>query len=171
MEPEFAPQYSPKERTRRLLLHGVIGVLIAAALYWWAVPRFRAFSADAACESIFGVSGSTVLIYGALVGAPLTAAILIILFTARQSIETIATRRYPPPGRKVYRRVKVKKGWRAIAIALIPAMLITYLGVLGSQGLQTASRLTRDTQQSAQCDTQGAKQSAGDRRPIERKRR
>lgn len=159
MEPEFAPQYSPKERRRRLLLHGVLGSLVGAAVYWWALPRFRSFSADAPCEAIFGVPGSTVLIYGAFVGAPLAAAILIVMLTARQSIETIATRRYPPPGRKVYGRVKIKKGWQAVAFALIPAMFITYLCMLSSQGMARAARMARETQQSAECETRSNNQA------------
>jgi len=170
MDSEFAPQYSPKERRRRLLVHVVIGTLLGAAVYWWALPRFRSFSTDAACESIFGVPGSTVLMYAAFVGAPLTAAILIVLLTARQSIETIATRRYPPPGRKVYRRVKIKKGWQAIAFALIPAMFIAYLSVLGSQGMTRAAQLTREARQSAECDDDSNKQKAGARTPAPRER-
>lgn len=151
MEPEFAPQYSSKERWRRLLLHGVLCVLMAGAVYWWVLPRFRLFSADAACEAVFGVPASTVLIYGAFVGAPLAAAILIVMLTGRVSIETIATRRYPPPGRKVFGRVKVKRGWQAVAIALVPAMFITYLCVLSSQGMATAAQMARATQRSATC--------------------
>jgi hypothetical protein len=171
MQSDFAPQYSPKERRHRLLLHLVIGALLAAAVYWWVLPRFHSFSAAAQCELVFGVPGSTLLIYGALVGAPLAAAILIVLLTARQSIETIATRRYPPPGRKVYRRVKIKKGWQAIAFALIPAMFITYLCVLSSQGMTKAAEMARATQQSAQCDTKPNKQSADDQGTTKRGRR
>ena len=171
MEPEFAPQYSPKERRRRLILHVAVGTLLGVAVYWWVLPRFRSFSADAPCESIFGVAGSTVLIYGAFVGAPLAAAILIVLLTARQSIETIATRRYPPPGRKVYRRVKIKKGWQAVAIALIPAMFITYLCVLGSQGMTRAADLARQTRQAAECNASPNKQSASDQAVKKRDRR
>lgn len=171
MEPEFAPQYSIKERRRRLLLHVVIGTLLAAAVYWWVLPRFRSFWVDAPCESIFGVPGSTVLIYGALVGAPLAAAILIVLLTARQSIETIASRRYPPPGRKVYRRVKIKKGWQAIAFSLIPAMFVTYLCVIGSQGMTKAAEMARVTRQSAECGTSSNEQSAGDHKPTKRRQR
>lgn len=171
MQPEFAPQYSPKERRRRLLLHVVIGTLLGAALYWWALPRFRSLSPEAACETIFGVPGSTVLIYGAFVGAPLAAAILIVLLTARQSIETIATRRYPPPGRKVYRHVKIKKGWQAIAIALIPAMFVTYLCVLSSQGMTKAAELSRETWQAAECAADSNKPSADDRQPTKRRQR
>lgn len=171
MEPEFAPQYSPKERRRRLFLHVVVGTLLGVATYWWVLPRFRLFSADAPCEAIFGVPGSTVLIYGAFVGAPLAAAILIVLLTARQSIETIATRRYPPPGRKVYRRVKIKKGWQAVAIALIPAMFITYLCVLSSQGMARAVEMARETRQAAECNASPNKQSAGDQAVEKRDRR
>lgn len=151
MKPEFAPRYSPKERRRRLLLHGVLCALMLGALYWWALPRYRAFSNDAACEAIFGVPGSTVLIYGAFVGAPLAAAILIVMLTARYSIEAIATRRYPPPNRKVFGRVKVKRGWQAIAFALVPAMFVTYLCVLSSQGMTRAAGMSREVQSSAAC--------------------
>ncbi|WP_153067013.1 hypothetical protein [Steroidobacter cummioxidans] len=171
MEPEFAPQYSPRERWHRLLLHVALGTLLAAAVYWWALPRFRSFSADAPCELIFGVPGSTVLIYGAIVGAPLAAAVLIVLLTARQSLETIATRRYPPPGRKVYRRVKIKKGWQAIVFALIPAMFVAYLCVLSSQGMSMAARMARETRQSAQCDRNPSPPNAVERGPTKRERR
>lgn len=151
MEPEFAPQYSPKERRRRLLLHGVLGVLMAGALYWWALPRFRSFATDAPCEAIFGLPVATILIYGAFVGAPLAAAILIVMLTARSSIEAIVTRRYPAPGRKVYRRVKVKRGWQAVALALVPAMFITYLCVLSSQGMGAARQMARTMERSPEC--------------------
>jgi hypothetical protein len=164
MEPEFAKQYSPKERRRRLLLHGVVCLLLIGALYWWALPRYQSFSADAPCEAIFGVPGSTVLLYAAFVGAPLAAAILIVALTARSSMESIATRRYPPPGRKVFRRVKVKRGWQAIALALVPAMFITYLCVLSSQGMSTASRMAHETQQSAECHTDSNTRSRQPRR-------
>lgn len=169
MEPEFAPQYSPKERRRRLLVHVVLGTLMGGALYWWVLPRFRSFSDVAPCESIFGVPWSTVLIYGALVGGPMLAAVLIVLLTARQTIETIATRRYPPPNRKVYGRVKIKKGWQAIAFALIPAMFITYLCVLSSQGMETAARMARESQQSADCDPRS--KNKVERETPERRRR
>lgn len=159
MEPEFAPQYSPKERWRRLLVHGVLGALTAGAIYWWVWPHYQSYAADAPCEAVFGVPASTILIYGVFVGAPLAAAILIVLLTARQSIETIATRRYPPPNRKVYGRVKIKKGWQAIAFALIPAMFITYLCVLSSQGMTSAARMARETQQSAECGGPSSKQA------------
>ena len=151
MEPEFAPQYSPKERLRRLLVHGVLGLLTLGALYWWALPRYRSFLAEAPCETLLGMPGSTILLYGAFVGIPLAAAVLIVLLTARSSIEAIATRRYPPPNRKVFGRVKIKKGWQAIAFALMPAMAITYLCVLSSQGLTTATQMARDAQRSAVC--------------------
>jgi hypothetical protein len=156
MEPEFAPQYSPKERRRRLLVHGVLCALMVGALYW-ALTHFRSFSADAPCESVFGVPGSTILLYGGFVGLPLAAAVLMVFLTARSSILAIATRRYPPPGRKVYGRVKVKRGWQAVALALVPAMFITYLCVLSSQGMSTAAQMARETQQSATCGSQQPK--------------
>lgn len=168
MEPEFAPQYSPKERRRRLALHGVLCLLTLGALYWWALPRYRSFSADAACTSIFGVPGSTILLYGALVGIPLAAAVLIVMLTARASLETILTRRYPPPGRKVYGRVKIKRGWQAIAFALVPAMFITYLCVLSSQGMATAARMAREAQQSASCGAESKNQTREPRKESRR---
>ncbi|MDY6947364.1 MAG: hypothetical protein SXG53_16770 [Pseudomonadota bacterium] len=154
MEPEFAPQYSPKERLRRLLVHGVLGLLALVALYWWVLPRYRAFLAEAPCETLLGMPGSTILLYGAFVGIPLAAAVVIVLLTARSSLEAIATRRYPPPNRKVFGRVRIKKGWQAVAFALMPAMAITYLCILSSQGLSTATQMARDAQRSAVCGTE-----------------
>lgn len=163
MEPEFAPQYSPKERRRRLLLHGVLGVLTLGAIYWWALPRYRSFSVEAPCETLFDVPGSTILLYGGFVGVPLAAAVLIVLLTARSSIESIATRRFPPPNRKVFGRVKVKKGWQAIAFALMPAMAVTYLCVLSSQGITTAAQMARETQRSTQCNADSSIESPAPR--------
>lgn len=171
VEPEFAPRYSPQERRRRLLLHGVVCVLLLAALYWWAVPRFRSFVPDAPCEMIFGVPGSTVLLYAALVGAPMAGAILLVALTARSSIVSIATRRYPPPGRKVFRRVKVRRGWQAIAFALIPAMIITYLCVLSGQGMVTAAAMAREIDQSANCVDDGSRPAPQPGQRSERQRR
>ncbi|HEY0683453.1 MAG TPA: hypothetical protein VGD45_14055 [Steroidobacter sp.] len=159
MEPEFAPRYSPEERRRRLLLHGVICVLLFAALYWWALPRFRSFVPDAPCEAVFGVPASTVLLYAALVGAPIAGAILLVVLTARTSIHAIATRRYPPPGHKVFGRVKVKRGWQAVAFALMPAMVITYLCVLSGQGIRTAAQMAREIDRSADCAADRNKQA------------
>ncbi len=159
MEPEFAPRHSPEERRRRLLGHGVLGVLLLAALYWWAVPRFRAFVPEAPCEAILGVPASTVLLYAALVGVPLAGAILLVVLTARTSIHAIATRRYPPPGHKVFGRVKIKKGWQAVAFALMPAMVVTYLCVLSGQGMMTARQLSREIDRSADCSLNQSEQA------------
>lgn len=168
MEPEFAPRYSPEERRRRLLVHGVLCVLLAAALYWWVVPGFKAFVPDAPCEAVFGVPASTILLYAALVGAPLAGAVLLVVLTARTSIHAIATRRYPPPGHKVFGRVKVKRGWQAVAFALMPAMVITYLCVLGGQGMMTAHQLAREIDRSADCSSEQAPQRKRDRQPPTR---
>lgn len=164
MEPEFAPRYSPEERRRRLLMHGVIGVLLLAVLYWWVVPRFRAFVPEAPCEAIFGVPASTVLLYAALVGVPLAGAILLVVLTARTSIHAIATRRYPPPGHKVFGRVKVKRGWQAVTFALMPAMVVTYLCVLSGQGMMTAGRMAREIDRSADCSSEPNAQAPQRRR-------
>jgi hypothetical protein len=168
MDPDFAPQYSPKERRRRLLVHAVLGALMAGAVYWWVLPRVSALTADAPCETIFGVPASTVLIHGAFVGAPLAAAVLIVVLTGRWSIETIATRQYPPPGRKVYRRMKVKRGWQAVTFALIPAMFITYLCVLAAQGLPRAAQMAQTMQRSAECHVSSDIESTPPRAPSRR---
>lgn len=150
MKPEFAPQYSPEERRRLLILYSVLSVLLFGALYW-AVPRFRLLAVDAPCETIFGVPASTVLLYGLLVGAPLAAAVLLVAMTARASIYAIATRRYPPLGQKVFGRVKVKRGRQAVALALMPVMFVTFICLLSAQGMTLATRLARDVQRSVDC--------------------
>lgn len=133
-----------------------------------ALPRFRAFVPHAACETLFGVPGSTVLLYAALVGTPLAGAILLVVLTARASIASIATRRYPPPGQKVFGRVKVRRGWQAVAFALMPAMVITYLCVLSGQGMLTAATMAREIDRSANC---GTAESAQTSQPRESDRR
>lgn len=151
MEQEFAPQYSAKERRRLQIMYAVICVLMAAALYWWVLPRIRLLAVEAPCAMIFGVRGSAVLLYSALVGAPLMGAVFLVAMTARSSIHAIATRRYPPPGQKVFGRVKVKKGKQAVAMALVPAMFVTAICLLSIEGMHVANKMIRDVQRSVQC--------------------
>ncbi|MBL8270456.1 hypothetical protein [Steroidobacter sp.] len=168
MEPEFAPQYSPQERRRLQILYGVLSILMFGALYW-AVPRFRLLAIDAPCVTLFGIPGSTLLLYGALVGAPLVGAVLMVAMTARSSIYSIATRRYPPPGQKVFGRVKVKRGRQAVALALMPAMLVTLICLLSAQGMAVATRMSREVRQSAVCANDSERitpEAKSERRPT-----
>jgi hypothetical protein len=139
MEPEFAPEYSSSERWRLVGLYFLLMLAGYGAWKLWLLPRLLWFADNSQCQTVFGVSGTTVLFYGLFVGLPLAGAVLIATFTVGVSVRAIRTRRYPPPGQKVLQRTKVRKGWSAVALALAPLLVVTYFCGLAAWGAPHAA--------------------------------
>lgn len=146
MEPEFAPEYSAKERLHRLAVVLPLALGTAAAFQWWFIPLFRQFADNAHCRTLFGIPGEVVLFYGLFVGFPILLALTVCAMTIRSSLKTIQTRRYPPLGEKVFRRTKVRTGWRAVAIASAPIVLVLYLFGMAAWGYGPATELIKKGQ-------------------------
>ncbi len=144
MEPEFAPEYSTRERWRLIGWYSLLMLAMVAASKLWLLPRFAWFAANSQCQTVFGIPGTTVLFYGLFVGLPLGAAVLVAAFTVGISVRAIRSRRYPPPGQKVLRRTRVRKGRHAIALALTPLLAVICLCALATWGAtQAAQQLNR----------------------------
>lgn len=142
-EPEYAPQYSARERW----LHALIGIgsaaVILAVCKWWAFPELRMFAQTAHCRTILGIPGTSVLMYGVFVGLPLAASISIAAFVAPLAIRSIRMREYPPPGVKVHGKVKVRKGPSARLAVIRDLLAPVALGCIAVWGGFQASELTR----------------------------
>lgn len=139
MEPEFAPEYSSSERWRLIGL--CFSLMLAGYGVWklWLLPRLLWFADNSQCQTVFGISGTTVLFYGLFVGIPIAGAVLIAIFTLGVSVRAIRTRRYPPLGHKVFHRTKVRKGWPAVALALVPPLFVIYFCGLAASGVPLAA--------------------------------
>lgn len=140
MEPEFAPEYSTRERWRLVGLYSLLMLAVYGASKLWLLPRLAWFAANSQCQYVFGVSGTAVLFYGLFVGLPLGAAVLYAAFTVGISVRTIRSLQYPPPGQKVLRRTRVRKGRPAIALALAPLWVVASLCGLAAWGATQAAR-------------------------------
>lgn len=135
METEFAPEHTSKERWQRLVIVAPLVLGSYALCQWWFFPWLRAFSERAPCETVLGAPGLSVLFYGLFVGMPLFLAFMVGIALVPASWRAIKTRRYPPPSQKVYRRTKIKTGWRAVALALVPIVLVAYLAGVAAWGV------------------------------------
>lgn len=130
MEPEYAPQYTFKERLRHIAVLLPIGAGLYLAYEWWFLPNLRAFSDHAVCEVVFGVSGLSILLYGLFVFMPLSFGIVTAGVYLPTAVRSIKTQRYPPLGKKVYRPTRIKTGRRAVASALAPLVIaVVFIGI------------------------------------------
>lgn len=129
-EPEYAPQYSKAERLRRLFIALAITLPIFAFLQFIFFPWLRDFSANAACRSLWGMSGHHIVFYGTFVGIPLLIFIGAGISLLPDILRIMASGQYPPPGRKTYHPTRIRRGSRAILIAwLYTALLLFALGL------------------------------------------
>jgi len=142
-EPEYASQYSTRERWRHVLIGIPAAAVILAVCKWWAFPELRMFAQTAHCRTVLGIPGTSVLMYGVFVGLPLAASISIAAFEAPLAIRSIRMREYPPPGVKVHGKVRVRNGQSARLAAIRDLLAPTALGCIAVWGGFQASELAR----------------------------
>lgn len=138
MDPEFAPEYTTKERIRRIVTAVPLALCFYAISKWWLFPQLSSLARHAECVTVFGIPGVSALFYGTFVGVPITAALVMGALIVPSSWMALRTHRYPPPGTKVYRRTRIKTGWRAVAAASVPLILIAAMVGLGIWGFGPA---------------------------------
>lgn len=143
MEPEYAPQYTLKERLRHIAVLLPIGVTFYLLYEWWFLPKLRAFSEHAGCENVFGMPGPSVLFFGVFVFIPLLFALVTAGVFLPTAVRAIKTRRYPPPGKKVYRPTRIKTGSQAIASSVTPLVLVLFLIGVAVWGYGQASQILK----------------------------
>lgn len=115
---EYAPQYSLRERIRRAIVGVVCLSIFFAVWQWWALPEWSEFARTAHCRTVWGISGSSVVMYAIFVGAPLAIAISLGAITVPLALRSIRARQYPPPGKKVLGKVRIRTGRKALVSAV-----------------------------------------------------
>lgn len=144
MTQEYAPQYTTRERLRRLAVCLPLGLGGYALCQWWLFPRLKTFAEHAQCVTVLGMPGSQALFYGIFVGMPLFLAVVMTAVFMPSAVGSIKTRRYPPPGEKVYRPTKIKTGRRAVAASLVPlAVALLFLCIAGWGYVQASQIIAR----------------------------
>lgn len=127
---EYAPQYSQRERIRYAIIGVVCFSILFAVTEWWAFPQWRMFVQTAHCRTVLGVPGIDVMLYAVLVGVPLIAVLSVAAIIVPSALRSIRARQYPPPGQKMFAKVRVRTGRSAImmgssaltVVALLPAI-------------------------------------------------
>jgi hypothetical protein len=148
-EPEYAPTYSLEERVKYTLISLAIAGAVIFVCNFVLFPRLLMLINHVECQTVYGVSGVAVVMYMAFVGIPLAAAAATAPFILPLALGAIRTRQYPPPGRKVLRKVKIQRGPAAVrmgwfALSFVPFFLA--LAVWGSFQAASISRLAAGTQ-------------------------
>lgn len=115
--PQYAPQYTRAERLRKVVPMGALALLAIFLLHTFFFPWFNEFSANAHCRSLWGISGTTVVFYSALVLVPILVFIFVALSIVPRALKILASGQYPPPGEKTYHLTRIRTGLAAQAIA------------------------------------------------------
>jgi hypothetical protein len=139
---EYAPRYSLQERIKRAIVGVVCLSILFAVCKLWAFPQWREFAQTAHCRTVLGMSGSSVMLYFTFVALPLAVAIFVGATLLPSALRSIRARQYPPPGKKVLGKVRIRTGRRAIVSAagdLASIAVFVALAVLG--GLQVSAIL------------------------------
>ena len=143
---EYAPEYTPAQRLRIVVLGLVAGALVLAVCQFWLFPLLRAFAPAAHCRTVFGFSGVAVLFHGVFVGLPLSSALLVAVLLGRRGMKVLREGRVPPSGEKVFRRTPIVRGMKAKALgwvqllAAVPLLGLAVWGVFQAQALVAQAR-------------------------------
>lgn len=138
---EYAPEYTPAQRLRIVVLGLVAGALVLAVCQFWLFPLLRAFAPAAHCRTVFGFSGVAVLFRGVFVGLPLSSALLVAVLLGRRGMKVLREGRVPPSGEKVFRRTPIVRGVKAKALgwvqllAAVPLLALAVWGVFQAQAM------------------------------------
>ena len=140
---EFAPLYSTRERIRLVAIMGaaVIGFYLFGE--FWLEPFVFRYAQFANCYQYGAFNGVEVLWYSGLVGLPLSVTVVFAIMLVPGSLRAIRARQYPPPGEKVLRPTRYRRGGQALILPVVQLFIILFmLGVSVLGGLQ-AHEMTR----------------------------
>lgn len=142
---EFAPEYSKKEKIERTLLALLLGILGLIANQKWLMPLWIWFVATAHCHSVGSFSGYELLWQILFVWIPLSSALITGIIIVPLSIKALVQGQFPPIGYKVYKPTRIKRGWRAINIALIYMLPVIAFLAIGAWGSEKAKLMPKES--------------------------
>ena len=99
--PEYAPQYSRREKIRKLATFAALLLALALAWQFCFLPWFNDLAAHSDCRTL-----------------PLLLASLMALFVLPLAWRVLRSRQYPPLGEKTLCRTRIHRGTDALAIAV-----------------------------------------------------
>lgn len=153
---DYAELYTTRERLRFV----AIALVIYAALYllWsqWALPRWNTFASNAHCSEVWGVPGTSVLLYTLFVGMPLVMALLIAITVSRRSMRVLRDGQSPYRGEKVFRRTRIKRGRIAKLIGWTGLLAPLWFVAVALWGAPTAHDLIVTLSVAGTCETNQA---------------
>lgn len=141
--PEFAEEYSFRERIRLCAAGLVIGGVFVLLWKLWLLPAFAAFAASAHCRSVFGMAATAVLWYGLFVGFPLFLALVFICVEGRRGVRILHDGQSPPMGVKVLRPTRIKRGAAARRVGYLRLLAFTPFVVIAFGGFFQAQSLSQ----------------------------
>jgi hypothetical protein len=139
-EPEYAPEYSREERVRHVLLGFGIGLVVIFACNFVLFPRLLMLAHHGDCQTVFGMSGVTLVLSIVFVGIPLAIAASLGAFVVPRAVGAIRARQYPASGRKVSGKVRIRRGSVAVLLGCFDLAYITLFVAIAIWGsFQAAS--------------------------------
>ena len=141
---DFAPLYSTRERLWLALKLLAVAIPVYLAGYYWLFPWLREYAKTANCDQIAIFSGLELLLYGLLVGAPLSMAGLIWLIEGRHSLQVWRLGQSPLPGEKVLRKTRYRFGARARIRPLVVFSTLALLAGIALRGSFVAAELVQE---------------------------
>lgn len=143
-DPEFAPEYTKKERAGLLVKNLLWFTPFIAFCELWFFDWLGEYVTVAHCYQYGPVTGTHLIIFGTLFGLPLIFAVVLFCSEGVKAIEVIKVGQFPLPGQKVLKTTKYKYGKAArIHGAILIAMVVFLLG-FSVWGFMQAKQITQD---------------------------
>ena len=111
--PEYAPEYTKRERVFLVLKHAAWAVPLFLITKFWFFPWFEAYITTAHCINYGVFTGSHIVFYSLFIGLPLLLAIVILLIEGPRSLKIIKIGQNPLPNEKVLSKKKYTYGNKA----------------------------------------------------------
>ncbi|MEW5838184.1 MAG: hypothetical protein AB1717_05060 [Pseudomonadota bacterium] len=143
---EYAEEYTRAQRMRQAFYLVLLLSMVVVTCELWLFPTIARFSSHAECIKLWGIPGTTVLIYGAYAFV-FFSIFFITLSISWTGYRTIRHRQWPPPSVKVMRRTKILRGRIAVLygwLLQLPLILVLAMAVWG--GIEI-NQFTQDIQE------------------------
>ncbi|MDI1245936.1 MAG: hypothetical protein PSV24_11090 [Rhodoferax sp.] len=144
--PEFAEEYSVRERVRFVIVGVTVGAVVVAVGKLWLFPWLGQLANSAQCHMVLGVSGVTVLWYSLFAGLPLFGALVVACTSGHHGYKILRDGQAPPLREKVFRPTRIKRGTKAKLVGYLHLFAFSPLFALAIWGVLQAEELSSQTQ-------------------------